>query len=106
MKCLAAGAAATVIILLCTTQGAGADDKGNPADVKALEAHNEAFMAAFNKGDVKAMAEAYAPDADFLSAEGRRVKGRAELERYFAKGIAESKGLRLTHTNRSVRFLT
>ena len=62
-------------------------------------------MAAFNKGDIKAMAATYAPDADFLSAAGKRVKGRAELEKYFAKGFAENKGLKLKHSDSSIRFL-
>jgi uncharacterized protein (TIGR02246 family) len=47
-----------------------------------------------------------APDADFLSAEGQRVKGRAELEKYSSKGFAENKGLKLKHSESSIRFLT
>lgn len=73
---------------------------------EALEERNEIFVAAFNRGDIKAMAASYAPDCDFLSAEGQRVKGRDALEKYFAKGFAESKGLQLKHTHSSRRFLT
>jgi uncharacterized protein (TIGR02246 family) len=77
----------------------------DPADEKALQEQNEAFVAAFNRGDIKAVAEAYAPDADFLSAQGQRVKGRAEIEKYFIRGFAENKGLKLEHSDRSIRFL-
>lgn len=96
---------AGVLILLALAQGSVAGDKADAADEKALQEQNEAFVAAFNSGDIKAVAEAYAPDADFLSAQGQRVKGRDALEKYFAKGFAESKGLKLKHSDSSVRFL-
>jgi uncharacterized protein (TIGR02246 family) len=96
---------AGVLILLALAQGSVAGDKADAADEKALQEQNEAFVAAFNRGDIKAVAEAYAPDADFLSAQGQRVKGRDALEKYFAKGFAESKGLKLKHSDSSVRFL-
>ena len=41
---------------------------------KALQERNETFVAAFNKGDIEAMAASYATDCDFLSADGQRVK--------------------------------
>src|SRR5262249_5507836 len=105
MKCLPMGLAAVVVILLGAAPGSVADDKADLADEKAIRELNEAFVAAFNKGDIKAMAATYAPDADFLSAEGKRVKGRAELAKYFAKGFAENKGFKLKHSDSSIRFL-
>lgn len=92
-------------LLLAFAQGAIADEEPGPADEKALQQQNDAFVAAFNRGDVKAVAEAYAPDADFLSAQGQRIKGRDALEKYFAKGFAASTGQRLRHSDCSVRFL-
>jgi uncharacterized protein (TIGR02246 family) len=106
MKCLATGLAAVLVLVLGLAPGLVAGDKADPADEKALQERNETFVAAFNKGDIKAMAACYAPDCDFLSAEGQRVKGREALEKYFAKGFAESKGLKLKHGHSSLRFLT
>ena len=94
------------LVLLTLAQGSVAGDKADPVDEKVLEERNENFVAAFNKEDIKAMAASYASDCDFLSAEGQRVKGRDALEKYFAKGFAESKGLKLKHTHSSRRFLT
>jgi uncharacterized protein (TIGR02246 family) len=105
MKCLATRLAAVVVILLGAAQCSVAADKADPAEEKAIRERNEAFVVAFNKGDIKAMAATYAKDADFLSAEGKRVKGRAALEKYFAKGFAENKGLKLKHSDSSIRFL-
>jgi uncharacterized protein (TIGR02246 family) len=96
---------AVFLILLALAQGSVAGDKADSGDEKALQEQNEAFVAAFNRGDIKAVAEAYAPDADFLSAQGQRVKGRDELEKYFANGFAKSKGLKLKHSDSSVHFL-
>ena len=93
------------LIFLAFTQGSVAGDKADLGDEKALQEQNEAFVAAFNRGDIKAVAEAYAPDVDFLSAQGQRVQGRDALEKYFAKGFAESKGLKLKHSDSSIRFL-
>jgi len=88
-----------------SAQGSLAGDKADRGDEKAVQERNETFVAAFNNGDIKAMAACYAPDCDFLSAVGQRVKGRDALEKYFAKGFAESKGLKLKHTHSSLRFL-
>ena len=96
---------AAALIFLAFAQGLVAGDKADPGDEKALQEQNEAFVAAFNRGDIKAVVEAYAPDADFLSAQGQRVKGRDALEKYFAKRFAESKGLKLQHSDSSIRFL-
>jgi uncharacterized protein (TIGR02246 family) len=97
--------AAGVLIFLALAQGLVAGDKADSGDEKALQEQNEAFVAAFNRGDMKAVVEAYAPDADFLSAQGRRMKGRAEIEKYFVSGFAENKGLKLKHSDSSIRFL-
>jgi len=96
---------AAALIFLAFAQGSVAGDKADPGDEKALQEQNEAFVDAFNRSDIKAVAEAYAPDADFLSAQGQRIKGRDALEKYFTKGFAESRGLKLQHTDSSIRFL-
>jgi uncharacterized protein (TIGR02246 family) len=97
---------AAALIFLAFAQGSVAGDVADPADEKALQEQNDAFVAAFNKGDIKAVVEAYAPDCDFLSATGQRLKGRDALEKYIAKGFAESKeGLKLKHSDSTVRFL-
>jgi uncharacterized protein (TIGR02246 family) len=92
-------------MLLGAARGSVADDEADPAEEKAIRERNEAFVTAFNRQDIKAMAATYAPDADFLSAQGKGVKGRAELAKYFAKGFAENEGLKLKHSDSSIRFL-
>jgi uncharacterized protein (TIGR02246 family) len=105
MKRLSTGLAAVVVVLLGAAQGSVANDRADPADEQALQEFNKAFVAAYNRGDIKAVAASYAPDADFLTAEGKMVKGRAEIEKYFARAFAETKGLRIKHSHSSIRFL-
>ena len=96
---------AGVLIFLAFVHAAVASDVPDAGDEKALQEQNDGFVAAFNRGDIKAVIEAYAPDCDFLSAAGQRLKGREALEKYITKGFAESKGLKLKHSDSTVRFL-
>src|SRR5262245_18228214 len=83
-----------------------AGEKVDSGEEKALQEQNDAFVAAFTMRDIKAVFEAYAQDCDFFSATGQRLKGRDALEKYIAKGFAESKeGLKLKHSDSTVRFL-
>ena len=49
-----------------------------------LAAAYEAWDAAFNRGDAKALAAAYLPDAKFLPATHAVLTGPAEIEAFFA----------------------
>ena len=64
------------------------------------------FVAAFNRGDAKAIAGFWAPDAVYVDQDGREVKGQAAIERLYAKTFAERKGAKLTLTVLSAKLLT
>ena len=59
---------------------------------KALQERNETFVAAFNKGDITAMAASYAADCDFLSADGKRVKGPRRTGKILRQGLCGKQG--------------
>ena len=54
------------------------------------------FIAAFNKGDAKAVAAFWMPDATYVDQTGREYKGRAAIEKLYEKAFASSKGSKLT----------
>src|SRR4051794_29148112 len=54
------------------------------------------FVAAFNKGDARAVAAFWVPDGDYIDEGGRVTKGRAALEKLYEKQFAAQKGARLT----------
>lgn len=53
------------------------------------------FIAAFEKGDAKAVAGFWAENADYVDQTGREFKGRAAIEKMYEKFFAGKKGLKL-----------
>src|SRR5262249_45277578 len=63
------------------------------------------FLAAFNRGDAKAVAGFFTPDGDYVDQVGRQTKGRAALEKMYEKVFAARKGAKLSLTVFSTRFI-
>jgi uncharacterized protein (TIGR02246 family) len=62
---------------------AGSAVLAGPAEDRVASAFN-AFNSAFNKGDAKAVATLYAPDAVFLPASHDVISSAADIEKFFA----------------------
>lgn len=60
------------------------------ADTAAIRANVEAFVAAFNKHDAKAIGALFAPDAKAIDGDDRLVDGREAITRVFADLFAGS----------------
>ncbi len=63
------------------------------------------FIAAFNKGDAKAVAAFWTPEADYVDPLGRHTKGRAAIEKMYEKLFAGRKGAKLNIIVNSVRLV-
>src|SRR5262245_3309721 len=74
-------------------QREGAKATGQDAPGKGKRA--QAFIAAFNKGDAKAVAAFWTPDATYVDQVGREYKGRAAIEKLYEKVFAARKGAKL-----------
>jgi uncharacterized protein (TIGR02246 family) len=61
------------------------------------------FIAAFNRGDAKALAGFWTPEGDYIDQVGRQFKGRAAIEKLYEKVFAARKGAKLTITVLSAR---
>ncbi|HLN31189.1 MAG TPA: SgcJ/EcaC family oxidoreductase [Gemmataceae bacterium] len=89
----------------------GADKmRAQPDEPKAGEAPKEGdrtkeFVAAFNRGDAKALAGFWAPDGTYVDQDGVEVKGRDALEKMYENLCAEMKGAKLAITVTSTRTL-
>ena len=82
--------AAIAVMVLAAAVGA---QKGDP-DVQKIA---DGYIAAFNKGDAKAIAALYAPNGTRLGPEGGLLAGRAAIEKFYADGFAgPAKGAKLT----------
>ncbi len=67
----------------------------------------EAYVVSFNKGDAKALAALWAPEAVYTNPiSGEEVVGREAIEKQFATIFAESKGAKLEATTLSIGFVS
>ena len=91
--------------LFARPASAAAPDE-NAADAAAIKKNAEAFVAAFDKGDAKAVAAFWTPDGDYVEETGRHLKGRDEIEKAFTEFFSENKGLKVRIHTESLRFVT
>ena len=104
----------TICLAVVSILGAGlwAVHSREAADEPSLEEKSvigtvEAMVAAFNKGDAKALANLWSETAVYLSAEtGNRLKGRKAIEKDYQAQFAGRKKARLEVKLDSIRFVT
>jgi uncharacterized protein (TIGR02246 family) len=86
-----------------------------PADAQERKAEEKeplakgrraAFIAAFEKGDAKAVASFWTPDAMYVDQVGREYKGRTAIEQLYEKTFAARKGAKLAIHVTSAKLLT
>src|SRR6185437_13197526 len=62
----------------------------------AIQKLNDAWMAAFNKGDAAAVAAMYTDDAYMLPAGAPLVKGRDDIQKFLAQSVQQLGDVKLT----------
>jgi uncharacterized protein (TIGR02246 family) len=101
-----------VAVVLCglvfgigiTPAGAGDTAKDAPPTGKGKRAQE--FIAAFDKGDAKAVTGFWTEDGDYVDEVGRKYKGHGEIEKMYEKFFALHKGAKLSITVLSLRQVT
>jgi uncharacterized protein (TIGR02246 family) len=78
--------------------GAAGDDKG-------IREAGRAYIEALNKGDVDAVINMWAPDADYIDESGKQTRGKEAIAAIFKKTLPELKGAKWSGTTNSLRFL-
>ena len=86
--------------------GQAGEPKGNAQDKEAIAKCAEAFVNAFHKGDAKALAAFWTPNAEFVDQTGKHIKGRKALEKAFTTLFAENKDLKVRIDSHSLEFVT
>jgi uncharacterized protein (TIGR02246 family) len=109
-------AGAGVFLATRSTRAAVGDEQVGPVpntsdpktleDEKAILKIQRQYVKAFNAGDAKALAGFWAPDGEFVDAEGKSFTGRSAIAREFAEFFAESKGVTLEVRTNSIRFVS
>jgi uncharacterized protein (TIGR02246 family) len=78
-----------------------------PGDAaKIAQAREDAYVAAFNQQDLKALGDLYAEDVQFITGDGMAISGRAAVIEGLTKYFAKAKGAKLEIGVESARLLT
>jgi uncharacterized protein (TIGR02246 family) len=99
-----AAVVAAIVLALVRASFAQTPPEDDPV-MKAVLANDRAYEAAFAKGDVKALVDFFADDADFTTEDGRTFSGAAEIEASIREGSAANKGAKLVITAETVKVL-
>ena len=85
----------------------GAEANRQAADEAAIRKAVEAYVAAFNRGDAKALAAMWSPEAVYTNPlSGEQVVGREAIEQQFAAIFADAKGAKLEAKTDSIQFVS
>lgn len=89
-----------------TDEPAAPAAKDRDADREAIRKVGEAFAAAFEKGDAKAIAALWTDAAEYVHEDGVTLGQRAEIEKAFAEVFKDGPPVKLEIDVRSIRFPT
>src|SRR5262249_35019608 len=78
---------------------------GKSTDEQAIRKAGAAYLEARNKGDLSAMSGFWTPDADYIDESGKVTRGKEAITELLKKGLAESKGSKVTGKIHSLKFL-
>jgi uncharacterized protein (TIGR02246 family) len=98
----------TLAMMSCSLAAAIAADPVSQADEDAaIRKAVEAYVQAFNKGDAKAVAAMWSPEAVYINPlSDEHVVGREAIEKQMLETFAETKGIKLEATTNSIQFIS
>lgn len=85
---------------------ASSQESSQSPEFKAAEDGAQRYIAAYNKGDAKTLADFYAEDCDYIDKDGAEVKGRDAIQKLLADNFQANPGIKLDVTIDEVKQLT
>ena len=82
-------------LLLAVSAQAAEKKVKSISDVDAIQAAVRSYVAAYNRGDAKAVAAHWSESAEWISPSGQRFLGRQAIEKELRTLFAENKGVRI-----------
>src|SRR5262245_40599234 len=80
---------------------------GQAEDEAAIRKNDEAYVAAYNRHDAKAIAALWSPDAVYTeTSTGQPAVGRDAIEKVFVRTLADSRDSRLEIDAKSIQFVS
>jgi uncharacterized protein (TIGR02246 family) len=99
-------AAATAALMLASAAFAAEKSKPKKSDQDAIRAAVDSYVAAYNRGDAKAVAAHWSDSGEWLSPSGQKYQGRQAIEKELQTLFAENKGVRIEVINPSIRIVS
>jgi uncharacterized protein (TIGR02246 family) len=90
--------------LLCVTSTPALAVDTNSADEQTFKSQAADYSKAYTAGDARAIATMWTPDGTYTDEDGLELKGRSEIEKYFASGFKRFGAQPLQINIESVRF--
>ncbi len=101
----ALAAMSAALIFAVSAQAAEKKPMSSPEE-NAIRAAVESYVAAYNRGDAKAVASHWSESGEWTSPSGQRFQGRQAIEKEMESLFAENKGVRIDCINPSVRLVS
>jgi uncharacterized protein (TIGR02246 family) len=99
-------AAMSSAVILAVSAQAAETKPTSSSDTDAVRAAVESYVAAYNRGDAKAVASHWSESGDWISPSGERFQGRRAIEKEMATLFAENKGVRIEVIDPSIRLVS
>ena len=93
-----------VVLWVASTAMAQEATDRSDADRGAIAASIEAYAAAFNRGDAKALTDLWTPGGELITESGERIQGSASIQKHFAEFFAGTKGVKLELVEPKIEF--
>lgn len=95
----------SAVILITGVQQINAEEKMS-ADETLIRNTIASYTAAFNRGDAKAVASHWSVNGEFITPDGRTLKGHDALTKNFGDYFKEAKGVKIEIESASIDFLS
>jgi len=99
-------AVAAVLILTVSTQAAEKKKPDDKSDENAIRAAVASYVAAYNRGDAKAVAAHWSDSGEWLSPSGQRFQGKQAIEKELQAMFAQNKGVRIEVMHPTIRLVS
>ncbi len=98
-------AAMSSALLFAAVQAAEGKPVSRPEE-DTIRAAVDSYVAAYNRGDAKAVASHWSETADWISPSGQRFQGRQAIQDEMQAVFSENKGVRIEVINPSIRLVS
>ncbi|MGO9113110.1 MAG: YybH family protein [Thermoguttaceae bacterium] len=98
--------AMVAIVIFASPLFAAEKRQPEKSDQDAIRAAIDSYVAAYNRGDAKAVAAKWSDSGEWISPAGERFQGRRAIQKEMQSLFSEEKGVRIEVVNPSIRIVS